>query len=199
MKITKTKLKQIIKEEISDILSEAYYTTVGGEHTRTHLSDEEKQARSQRDADRSARFRSDLERKQDWDHMDHVTAAVMKEMYALRLIYGQSLEDLEGRDISGLFTGPNKNVTEVAYELAKTSAPDSDEGAIFDNVSREDVKGQIAETNPEHWSYVLDRAEQEGNTIRRRPAGGGLGGPGGKARYPTRKEIEAAHRYEDNK
>ena len=164
---------------------------MGGEHTRTHLSDEEKQARSQRDAARSAEHTKGLQGKQDWDYMDHVAAAVMKEMYTLRSIYGQSLEDLEGLDIRGLFTGPDKNVREVAYKLAKTDAPDDSSN----EENRADVKAKILVRDPEHWSYVLDRAEQEGNTFHRPQAGGGLGGPGGKARYPTRKEIEDAHRH----
>jgi len=51
----------------------------------------------------------------------------------------------------------------------------------------------------ERQNRLLDQAIEELEMEQKRPAGGGLGGPGGKARYPTPEEIEAARRYKDNK
>jgi regulator of replication initiation timing len=72
MKITKQQLKQIIKEE----LSEAYYTTVDGEHTRTHRSDKEKEQRRRRKSAES-----------DMSDLD-------KEIYVLKQLYGEEFQKL---------------------------------------------------------------------------------------------------------
>ena len=72
MKITKSQLKQIIKEE----LLEVYYTSVDGEHTRTHRSDKEKEQR---------RYRKPAE--SDFSELE-------KEVFVLQSLYGEELEKL---------------------------------------------------------------------------------------------------------
>jgi len=99
MKITKRQLKQIIKEE----LSEAYYTSADGEHTRTHRSDKEKEQRQYRKSAES-----------DMSDLD-------KEIYVLQQLYGQELERLNDHmKMVGMDEGTfEKNVERMKEELSQ--------------------------------------------------------------------------------
>ena len=96
MKITKTQLKQIIKEE----LSEAYYTSVDGEHTRTHRSDKEKEQRRYRKSPES-----------DFSELE-------KEVFVLQSLYGEELEKLNAHmAMVGMDQGSFEKNVEHAKEI----------------------------------------------------------------------------------
>ena len=96
MKITKSQLKQIIKEE----LLEVYYTSVDGEHTRTHRSDKEKEQR---------RYRKPAE--SDFSELE-------KEVFVLQSLYGEELEKLNAHmAMVGMDQGSFEKNVEHAKEI----------------------------------------------------------------------------------
>ena len=147
MKITKTKLKQIIKEE----LLESY-----GRHdpgTRIGPNDEVEGLSPYRDKPDPSRYGS-----------------------------GASPEETEAWEKRQAERDPDREYIDMIKKIM------SDMGMRISAVPGD-----------ERQNRLLDQAIEELEMDQERPAGDGLGGPGGKARYPTPEEIEAARRYEDNK
>ena len=140
MKITKSQLKQIIKEELEDYRRDRNREEYGMRMTRPRRKPAESDI-------------SDLD----------------KEIYVLQQLYGQELEKL------------NDHMAMVG----------EDQGSFEENVERmKEILSTLPnrETTIQALDYILSTLI--------RPAGGGLGGPGGKARRPTPEEIEAARQYE---
>ena len=140
MKITKSQLKQIIKEELEDYRRDRNRERYGMRMTRPRRKPAESDE-------------SDLD----------------KEIYVLQQLYGQELERL------------NDHMAMVGQ----------DQGSFDENVER---MKEILSTQPNR-QVTLQALDYILSTLVR-PAGGGLGGPGGKARHPTPEEIEDAQRYE---
>ena len=146
MKITKSQLKQIIKEE----LEEAY-----GRHDYGAVFDPEGEP--------------------------EIASAYRKKP---KRSYGSSMTDAD---------------REAAEKRQAERDPDREYIDMIKKIMSDMGMRISAAPGDERQNRLLDQAIEELEMEQERPAGGGLGGPGGKARYPTPEEIEAARRYKDNK
>jgi len=142
MKITKSQLKQIIKEELEKIINE-------------------EDSDAQRDAD--------LER--------YGTGYKPK----ARRSFGSSMTDAE---------------REAAEKSRAERDPDREYIEMIKRIMR-DMPGKHVTPTDDRNKGLIAQAEKEFEREKKRPPGGGLGGPGGKARYPTPEEIAAAHANQD--
>ena len=149
MKITKSQLKQIIKEELYKLKEGGY----AGHHLPGSVYDEEGEpeiASDYRDKPDPSRYGS-----------------------------GANPEEIEAWERRQAERDPDREYIEMIKKIM------SDMGMRISAVPGD-----------ERQNRLLDQAIEELEMDQERPAGGGLGGPGGKARYPTRKEIEDARQYE---
>ena len=151
MKLTKSQLKQIIKEELGRDLNEGGYA---GHHLPGSAYDEEGETEI------ASRWR-------------------------------------DKPDQSRYGSGANTEEVEAWERRQAERDPDREYIDMIKGIMRDMGMRVSAVPGDERQNRLLDQAIEELEMEQKRPAGGGLGGPGGKARYPTPEEIEAARRYED--
>tara|TARA_Y100000593_G_scaffold88491_1_gene170896 strand:- start:50 stop:646 length:597 start_codon:yes stop_codon:yes gene_type:complete len=198
MKITKTQLKQIIKEELEEALNEEEYDDIDKWKYRSSPSSHRRIQQEIRRKNAKEIF--DKYGKGHWDFAPWRGTPT----------WSGTLEQLKSLS--------EEDFLSITDKLADMSRPMIDveiHVESSDGLARQEFRWPGTHAAADHYDYSNDppalariESHEFGENMSGflqhvkkllRPAGGGLGGPGGKARYPTRKEIEDAHRYEDNK